>query len=247
MGNAVPQLLASWLATGQRLIDRVRRDRLLERVAACGYTVPDELVANLYAAWGDPLSDARLAYISHALKEVGRAQGSILQCGGSLFSVLAGLVCEGAKQEDKRLWVFEHDRHWGSVVRNWTTAQQLTRTHVITAPAEQFDGYVWYMLDPSRVPSHFSLVMCDASAALPSSARGVLTRMADHLGDRCVILARSARRPRDLKFLADWAKAENAAFLLQEGNDPHLKIALPDQRSAAEHESARLNTAFGRA
>ena len=226
------------------MADRVRRDRLIERVAGCGQIIPDELVRDVYAAWGDPLTDERLTYIHHALAEVGKARGPILQCGSSLLTLLAGLLCEADPNADKRLWVFEHDRHWGSVVRSWTAAHELRRTHVIVTPAERFDGYVWYMLDPGRVPSDFALVLCDASSALPSSARGVVTRMANQLGDRCVLLVRSARRPRDLKFLADWAKTENAAFVLKEGSDPYLKIALPDRRPAAEHDSARLNTAF---
>ncbi len=235
-----------WIVRGQWLGQRVRQERLLRTLRTTFPHVPgDDLIGKLFAAWGDRLSEERLAYVQRCIAEAIRAPGPILQCGSGLLSIAIGMLCEQSENPDKRLWIFEHDRHWGCLVHSWLADRNIKHAHVISAPAEQFEGYVWYVLDPSRLPDSFSLVLSEASSALPGSTRGVVTRMGQHLGNRCVILGRSARRPKDLKFLADWAKAQGAPFVLQEGPDPYLKIALRDQRPASDHEGERLNTAFG--
>lgn len=236
-----------WIVRGQQLARLIRLERHLGALQSTLPTAPDDdLISKLFAAFGDPLSHGQRAYVQRCLAEATRATGPILQCGGGLLSVLIGMLCQQSEHPGKRLWVFEHDPHWGSLVRSWLHAREIKHAHIISAPAEQFDGYVWYVLDPARLPDNFALVLSEASSALPGSTRGVVTRMARHLGDRCVILGHNARRPRDLKFLADWAKSQGAPFVVAEGVNPYLKIALRDRRPDSAHEEERLNTAFGR-
>ena len=238
--------LRLWIARGQQFIQPLVFDRHLRSFRASLPEAPsDELIDNLFAAWGDRLSSERRDYIQRCLAEATRASGPILQCGSGLLSVLIGLVCQHANAPGKRLWVLEHDPHWGNLARSWLEARDIKHAHIIYAPAEQFNGFLWYVLDPSRLPNDFALVLSEASAALPGSARGVVSRMAKQFGNRCVILAGNARRPKDLKFLADWAKSQGAPFVMQEGEHPYLKIALRDRRPESAHEEGRLNTAFG--
>lgn len=235
-----------WIARGQEFIQPFVLEQQFRAFRANLPEAPsDELIGKLFAAWGDRLKDERRHYIQRCLAEATRATGPILQCGSGLLSVLIGMVCQQSDDPAKRLWVLEHDPHWGNLARSWLEARDIKHAHIIYAPAEQFDGYLSYVLDPSRLPSNFALVLSEASAALPGSTRGVVTRMADHLGNRCVILGRNARRPKDLKFLADWAKSQGAPVVLQEGEHPYLKIALRDRRPESAHEDGRLNTAFG--
>ena len=236
-----------WIVRGQKLGQLIQRERVMREMQATLPEFPsDELTGKLFAAWGDTLTEERLAYVQQCLNEAVHASGPILQCGSGLLSILIGMICQHSDRPEKRLWVFEHDPHWGALARAWLKDRGIKHAHIISAPAEHFDGYVWYVLDPSRLPDNFALVLSEANSALPGSTRGVVTRMTKYLGNRCVILGRNARRPKDLKYLADWAKSQGAPFILQEGPKPYLKIALRDQRPAEELDDARLNTVFSR-
>lgn len=210
---------------------QLRLDRQLRDVwRTLPNTVPDDALMGLWATWGDELTSSRMPYLRAALAEAARAEGPIVQCGGDLSSVLIGMICHQAEIPEKHLWVIEHNAHWSNVIRSWIERYEIAKAHVIASPAELFDGFVWYVLDPARLPQGFSLVLCEGSSALPASARGVVERLADRLDHRCVILARNAKRPRDLKFVSDWAKSQGAPIILQEGNEPYVKIAMRDRR-----------------
>jgi hypothetical protein len=208
--------------------------------------LPEEQLMDLWQIWGDTLPASRVPYIRTSIAEAARCAGPILQCGSSLSSILIGILCHQAQAPGKHLWILEHDPHWGGLIRSWLEQYEISKAHVISAPVEQFDGFVWYVLDASRLPKNFALVLCDASAALPSSARGVVERVSKHLDHRCVILARNAKRPRDLKVLADWAKSRKAPFLIQDAAEPFVKIALRDLRPDSDHQEERLNTVYSK-
>ena len=206
----------------------------------------EDQLTDLWRLWGDNLPASRVPYIRTCIVEAARCPGPILQCGSGLSSILIGILCHQASAPTKHLWILEHDPHWGSVVRSWLEQYEISKAHVISAPVDQFDGFVWYVLDAKRLPANFALVLCDATSALPSSARGVVERVYDHLDHRCVILARNAKRPRDLKNLADWAKSRRAPIVVQDGAEPYVKIALRDQRADSGHEEERLNTVYSK-
>ncbi|MDH3640633.1 MAG: hypothetical protein OES38_00945 [Gammaproteobacteria bacterium] len=236
----------SWTSRISAYRRQLRMDRQLRGMFD---SLPDGLsedqIIELWQTWGDDVSPSRVPYIRTSIVEAARASGPILQCGSGLSSLLIGILCHQAEAPGKNLWILEHDPHWGSVIRSWLAQYEITKAHVISAPAEQFDGFVSYVMDTSRMPGNFSLALCEASSALPSSARGIVERMGEHFDHRCVILARNAKRPRDLKYLADWAKSRRAPFLIQDAAEPYAKIALRDQRPDSDHEQERLNTVYG--
>jgi hypothetical protein len=237
--------LRPWLSRARAYRRQCRLDSQLRAVFETLPNGPSEdQLSQLWHLWGDDLSPSRLPFIRACIAETLRCPGPILQCGGSLASIVIGILCHQADVQKRHLWVLEHDPHWAGVVRSWLERYEISRAHVISAPAEQFDGFVWYVVDPSRLPRDFALVLSDASSALPASAKGVTERVADNLAHRCVILARNARRPRDIKNLAKWAKAQRAPFVIHDAAEPYVKIALRDQRTDADHKQARLNTIY---
>lgn len=237
--------IGPWVSRVNAYQRQYQMDRQLRRLFE---TVPnglsEEQLIELWQTWGDNLPASRLPYIRTSISEAARCPGPILQCGSSLSSILIGILCHQAEAPAKHLWILEHDPHWGNVIRSWLERYEISKAHVISAPADQFDDFVWYVLDTSRLPKNFALVLCDGSAALPSSAKGVVQRMSDHLDHRCVILARNTKRPRDLKHLASWAKSRRAPFLVQDAAEPFVKVALRDQRPDSDHQQERLNTVY---
>jgi len=239
--------LRPWLARARAYRRQIALDRELRRMfVTLPEAVTDDQLSRLGQLWGDDAMADRVPYVRGCIAEAARSNGPILQCGGNLASILLGIICHQAQLPRKHLWVLEHDLHWAGVIRSWLERYEIGNAHVISAPAEQYDGFVWYVLDRKRLPAGFALVLCDASAALPSSARGVVERIHDRLDDRCVLLARNARRPRDIKSLSDWARTQRAPCVIQDAAEPYVKIALRAQRPDADHQQERLNTVYGR-
>ena len=189
--------LSVWARHGR--LDRSIRHILNEPLGS----IPRDLFDTAFEAWGDATPVSKDRYFQSALTEAMRAPGPILQCGTSFTTIVLGILCQ---QTDRHLWTLEHNAHWASVTRSWLEQYEIKNTHVIHAQAEIFDGSVWYMIDRSRLPEDFGLLMCDGCGVLPSGARGSLERIADRLHHRCVILIKDIRRPRDLRYVSQWAK-----------------------------------------
>ncbi len=220
-------------------------DQRLRRVVA---ELPEQIdrpnLRALYRDWGDSLSEDDWQFTNKCVDEALLTDGPILQCGSSLGTFVLGAVCHASVSPNKHLWTLEHHTHWGNLIRARLAQYAIDKAHVINTPSEIFDDFVWYVVDPSKLPDNFKLVICDGSRALPSSVQGLLTRLGDRLDHRCVILVRNIKRPKDLNFLAKWAKQRGAPYILDGKEHPYVKIALRDQRPEAALKEDRINTVY---
>ena len=208
-----------------------RLDQRMRRVVA---ELPEQVdrpnLRALYRDWGDPLVEDDWQFIDKCVDEALLTEGPILQCGSSFATFVLGAICHASASPEKHLWTLEHQPQWGNLVRARLAQYAVEKAHIINTPAEIFDDFVWYVIDPGKLPANFTLVICDGSRALPSGVQGLLTRFGDRLDHRCVILVRNIKRPKDLNFAAKWAKQHGAPFILDGKEQPYVKIALRDQR-----------------
>ncbi len=210
------------------LFERYRGfDRCMRRL----HFEPDQpvdlgLVAELYAHWGDPLSQGAEHYLRSCLAEAGRAQGAVVQCGSSLLTLVLGSLCDASEQPGKQLWCLEHDPHWASTIRSWLTQYRIGAAHVIASRAHLFDGYVWYAVDATHLADKVSLVLCDGARATPTGIIGALARLGTRLAPDCTLLARRVVRSEDLKHLNDWARSHGASCVLVDRQEGFVKLSL---------------------
>lgn len=214
-------------------------------IKGAGSAATDRLVADLYAYWGDPLSQRDERFLRSCLAEAERADGPILQCGTSLGTLLLGAVCDREPSKDKQLWCLEADPHWSSLMRSWLTEYKICSAHVIHSRPKLFNDYVWYTLDPARLAKRYALLICDGARASAQGVIGTLSRVEAKLEDNFVILARNVGNPADLRFIAGWAKNRNAACVVVDKEQGFIKISrkaaemsemppLPESRSGSE-------------
>jgi hypothetical protein len=229
--NGAMQTIRSRVAfhTRQHGFDRAAK----QLVAGAGPAVTDRLVADLYAAWGDPLSQADERFLRSCLSEAGRAERAILQCGTNLATLLLGAVCDQANAHGKQLWCLEDNRHWAGVMRSWLTEYRIRKAHIIHTQARLFEDFVWYALDPKRLADRYSLIICDGAKARPTGVIGTLKRLEGHFDERFVVLVRNLNGASELRALAAWAKRRRASCVLVDKAQGFVKIA-----SAAEQEEA---------
>lgn len=208
------------------LFERMRSfDRCMRRLrAVTDPSPPMSTVGELYAHWGDPLTQADESYLRSCLGEAARAGGPIVQCGASLMSVVIGsLTCHA--EPPRPLWCLEHDAHWANVLRSWLTQYQIANVHVITSRAQMGDGYVWYGVDPGRLARDISLLICEGARATPHGVIGALKRVGDRLATEFTVLARHVSRADDLREIAAWARARDAACVVVDRQQGFIKIS----------------------
>jgi len=213
--------------TRQYQLDRAMRRALETRRDS----VPGSLVAELYAHWGDPLSQGAENFLRSCLAATTACRGDVLQCGASLATLLLGAACARTDGAPRHLWCLEHDGHWANVIRSWLTQYGVTNAHVIVAPARLFDNYTWYGMDTTRLPATFGLALCDGARATPRGVVGLAERMADKLTPDCVVLARNVVRTADQDYLNRWAATRGAGCVLVDRGEGFVKIT---SRNVAE-------------
>jgi len=205
-------------------------------------TPPDEIVAEICETWGDTSLAAFDGYLRAALLESQKATGHILQCGADLTTLLLAIQLE---RRDARLWTIESNAHAANVVRTWLTQYELAHAHVIVAPANVKAEGAGYILDTARLPGPFGLVLCEASNASPGNARRLMPAIEEKLAPNAVALVRNVRKRSDLDHLTDWARDNNASFVVKGKTDPFAKIVMRPS-PAESHQAARINTAFAK-
>lgn len=213
-------------------------DRCMRKLSfADDQPVPLGPVAELYAHWGDPLSQGAESYLRSCLTQAARAPGPIVQCGASLLTLILGSLCSASAQGARQLWCLEHDAHWANTIRSWLTQYDIGSTHVITSRPHLFDGYVWYAVDTTRLADKVSLVLCEGARATPSGIIGALARLDGRLAPDCTILARQVSRPDDLKRLNVWAKDHGASCVMVDRQEGFVKVSM---RAAGHGERGAL-------
>lgn len=202
-------------------------DRCMRRLAASDpENVPLGLVAELYAHWGDPLSQSGENYLRSCLTHTVRAQGPVLQCGASLLTLVLGRVCDMTPNARKTLWCLEQDVHWANTVRSWLTQYRIASAQVVVSRPHLFDGFVWYAADVGRLPDGVALLLCQGARATASGVLGALARLENRLADDCTVLARGVTRADDLKRLNQWAQANGAACVVVDRQEGFVKLSL---------------------
>jgi len=187
--------------------------------------IPSSVIAELYAHWGDPLSQDAERYLASCMNETLRVEGPVLQCGAGLATVVLGALCARSGEARRHLWCLEQDPHWANYIRSTLTLYGIGNTSVVVTRPQLFDGYVWYALDTERLPKQFALALCDGARATPRGVVGLIERLEDRLPADSVILANGVFRPNDQQRVANWARGRGSRCVLVDKVAGFIKVS----------------------
>ena len=182
------------------------------------------LAADLYTFWGTPLSPAVETFLQSAIKHVGQAKGTVLQCGGGLDTLVFAIVCARAGESGPHLLCLESDNHWADLVRSWALDFNLKNTHVINAGVQMYDGYVWYAIEAKQLPGNISLSISQGGEATPRGVVGLLARMQGRIAQDSVVLARQVKSTRAGEFLKSWCHDHARQCVLLDKREGFYKL-----------------------
>lgn len=175
--------------------------------------------------WGNASVSAHEDLIQGLLHRAREASGPILECGSGLSTLLLGLV---AQHTGKKVWSLEHESRWVGRVRSALGRHRIDSVEVCLAPLRNYGSFTWYDPPKDRLPTNFSLVVCDGPpGTTPGGRYGLIPVMKSHLRSGCVILLDDAHRVGEQQVLKQWARELQAPYDIIGTNRPYAVLTTP--------------------
>ncbi|MCV0371723.1 hypothetical protein [Filomicrobium sp.] len=148
----------------------------------------------LYENYGTkewPLLPAALHELYHAAKN---GSGDVLETGSGLSTVVLGLALAGT---GRRVHALEHDLLYLEATARHVERYGLEAVTLHYAPLFPFDGFRWYGIDESQLPSEFGLALIDGPPHR-YGRDGVFKILGDHIKGATLLIDDAERENFDL-------------------------------------------------
>lgn len=183
----------------QRSLDRALR-RLVGR--RLGARLPALALTDAVYGWGNEGWSADEDYLARVMAEAGKANGSILECGSGLSTLLLATV---ARQRGVRIHSLEHNEEWRTRVLGALQAHGLSEYSTVHQTSlKNYGEFDWYAM-PESLPNDIALVVCDGPPSSTLGGRyGALPVLRSHLAPVCNFLMDDANRPSEIEIMSRW-------------------------------------------
>ena len=173
-----------------------------------------ELLKKLRLGWDNQGWDAKLDYFVEIAKRAVATEGPILECGSGLTTLALGFLAGRRKVET---WSLEHDAAWHKRVSNAIERHHVPGLNLCFSPLRDYEKFTWYDPPLAKMPSQFSLVICDGPTGLSHGGRyGLLPILGNRLEPGTVVLFDDAREPGQPEVLRRWATERGVSVELRE-------------------------------
>lgn len=173
-----------------------------------------ELLKKLRLGWDNQGWDAKLDYFLEIVQRGLATKGPILECGSGLTTLVLGHL---AGKRNVEIWSMEHNADWYRRVSKAIEKHQVRGVNLCLSPLREYQGFNWYDPPLARMPTKFSLVICDGPPDLAQGGRyGLLPVFADRLAPGAVILFDDAREPGQPEVLKRWESQHGVKVELRE-------------------------------
>jgi Methyltransferase domain len=179
---------------------------------------------DLIYGWGNESWSALDEYLACCIDHALNTQGSVLECGSGLSTLLLGAV---AKKRGHQHWALEHTPEWTVKVQKYLDNYQLDSVILSTKPLRDYGDFSWYDAPLEKMPANFCLVICDGPPANTKGGRhGLIPIMKDRLTSGCVILLDDAGRKEEVEIATRWGKELNSSFNIEGISKPYIKMVV---------------------
>jgi hypothetical protein len=186
------------------------------------YPLSNNLLSALVYGWGNEDFSAHHEYLNASLERTQQAQGPILECGSGLSTLLVGVI---AQRTSKKVWSLEHNPSWASRVSSALQKYNITSVELGLSSLRNYGPYDWYDLPKGRIPTNFSLVICDGPPGSTRGGRyGLLPVMHTYLSADCTILLDDAERESERQIATRWAKELGTIYEIEGTKKPYAVI-----------------------
>jgi Methyltransferase domain len=222
--KSIPHQIRSKLEGRDRdAVFREAMQQFLKDPAACAYPGNPVLIDLIYG-WGNEAWSARDEYLVSCINHSLTSDGSILECGSGLSTILLGAI---AKKQGQDHWVLEHKPKWSKKVQGYLDAYKLDSV-LYTKPLKEYSHFCWYDVPFDKMPENFFLVVCDGPPRRTKGGRyGLVPIMRERLKSGCIILLDDAGRDEELTIAKRWAGELGTPFIIEGKLKPYIKMVVP--------------------
>ena len=200
--------------------------RSLKQVAhsSANCELPSPIVNDLIYGWGNHPWSAKPEFIQAMVQAAWQAKAPILECGSGLSTLLLGLV---AGRTGQRVWTLEHNAAWANKLQKALVRHKIYSVEICLAELRDYRSYVWYAAPKDRMPTNFSLVVCDGPPGNTRGGRyGLIPQMRTHLHAGCVILLDDASRPAEQELLKRWSHELGSSCMISGSSKPFGRLVV---------------------
>jgi len=161
-------------------------------LASPPHRIPDDdTLQQLRTGWGNEGFSGDLRYLREVARHVLSVDGSVLECGSGVTTILMGLL---GSRRGITIWSLEHDPYWQSRVEEVLQRYHIPSVELCAAPITDYGEFGWYAPPFQRLPKTFRLVVCDGPPQKTTlgGRYGLLPMMKDRLAPGSVILLDNA-------------------------------------------------------
>ena len=186
---------------------------------------PPRVLRDLARGWGNRSMSAWEDFIRAFLGCARETEGSILECGSGLSTVLLGIV---AARTGSRVYSLEHNAIWADRARRVLRACGIASVEILVGDLRSYGAYTWYDPPLDVLPKDFSLVVCDGPPGdTPGGRYGLLPVMRSHLKPGCIILLDDAHRTGEREIAEQWARELGTSFAIEGFDKKFARLSVP--------------------
>jgi hypothetical protein len=172
--------------------------------------------------WGNERWTAEARYLREVAGSAEKANGSILECGSGLTTLMMGAI---ASRRGIQLHSLEHHPEWHARVSEAIHQFHLTNVTIHLAPLRDFGSFDWYDAQLGELPNDFSLVVCDGPPGVTRGGRsGMLPMMRGKLAKTVSILIDDTNRDAEGQLARQWISELRAPNGLHAGGRGFARI-----------------------
>ena len=161
-----------------------------------------KLLSELMTEWSNDAYVANLDYLEEVAKNSIANEGPILECGSGATTILLAAL---SARRGVEVWSLEHSSEWYRRVVDVLRDEGFTSMNVASVPLVSYGDFDWYAAPLERMPSEFSLVICDGPPGTTKGGRhGLVPIMGDRLSAGCIILLDDAGRSGERQLINRW-------------------------------------------
>lgn len=180
------------------------------------------LLRKLRVGWDNEGWDAKLDYLKTIAESAATTEGPILECGSGLTTLLLGQL---AGRRNIETWSLEHNAEWHQRVSSELNKHQLKHVNLCFSPLRNYEGFNWYDPPLDKIPTKFSLIICDGPPDLANAGRyGLLPILGSRLDTGAIILFDDAKEPGQPEVLRRWATEQGVKVELRETEEVSFAV-----------------------
>ena len=187
--------------------------------------IPAQILTELCTNWGNRNWPAKEELLAAIAAHAWETQGTILECGCGLSTVLLALI---ARHKGQRVVSIEHIEDYAIAIRSTLSRFGLANTEILVSPLVAYGDYDWYELPEGTLrEQEISLVVCDGPPEATRGCRhGVLPVTLPFLRHGAVILLDDVQAG-GASVLARWKKEYGLDAVIEGVVKPYGRIVIP--------------------